>query len=119
MELGHIAISLNDSGPGSLRQAIQDAPCHAVIDFSDGLRGTIQLETSSRFRSAALTTAIPRFRCLSSRVGCGQAHARRARPESRSAHARWRLVRGMTITGGVAPQGGGILNQACNLRLRA
>src|SRR5262245_4317172 len=35
--------NLNDSGPGSLRQALTITPANGQIDFQPGLSGTIQL----------------------------------------------------------------------------
>jgi hypothetical protein len=38
--------NLNDSGPGSLRQAIIDTPTTGTVDFADGLSGTIVLTSA-------------------------------------------------------------------------
>jgi parallel beta-helix repeat protein len=39
--------NLNDSGPGSLRQAIEDAEDFSTIVFDDGLTGTLELTSGS------------------------------------------------------------------------
>ncbi|MFN8526899.1 MAG: CSLREA domain-containing protein [Chloroflexota bacterium] len=39
-----VVANLNDSGPGSLRQAVADAPWGDTITFAGGLAGTIQLD---------------------------------------------------------------------------
>jgi hypothetical protein len=51
--------NLNDSGPGSLRQAIIDTPSGGTVDFQLGLSGTITLMTGELLINKDLTIAGP------------------------------------------------------------
>jgi hypothetical protein len=52
-------MNLNDSGDGSLRQAILDTPAGGTVDFQSGLSGTIALATGELAIGADLTIAGP------------------------------------------------------------
>jgi hypothetical protein len=51
--------NFNDSGPGSLRQAIIDTPSGGTVDFQAGLSGTIALMTGGLLINKDLTIAGP------------------------------------------------------------
>jgi hypothetical protein len=51
--------NLNDAGPGSLRQAILDAPPGGTVDFQPGLSGTITLTSGELLLNKDLTIAGP------------------------------------------------------------
>lgn len=50
-----LVTNLNDSGPGSLRQALIDVPISGIIYFDESLSGTIQLNTGSLVIDKPLT----------------------------------------------------------------
>ena len=56
--------NLNDSGPGSLREAIDNAPFSTVIDFAPNVTGTITLTTGQLAVDTELTINGPGARSL-------------------------------------------------------
>jgi hypothetical protein len=52
-------MNLNDSGPGSLRQAILDTPAGGTVDFQPGLTGTITLTSGELLIDKDLAIAGP------------------------------------------------------------
>src|SRR5262249_38983942 len=99
-----------DSGPGSLRQAIADAPAGGTIVFSPALRGeTIPLSSGALEVDKNLSIQGPGSDRLS--VSGSNASAVFAVAGGGTA-----TISGLTIPGGSASQGGGISN-AGNLTL--
>jgi hypothetical protein len=104
--------SLADSGPGSLRQAIEEANVHPGEDsIPIDVTGTIELSSE-----------LPAVTGLVEIVGPG-ADSLTIERDAVDEFCIFRFMNaeaslsGVTITGGVAPQGGGILNDFANLTL--
>ena len=100
----------NDSGPGSLRQALADANDRYTIDFA--VTGTIGLTSSELTIDKSITISGPGPDMLA---------------VSRSSNTQFRIfhvvpgqivsIQGLTISGGNADIGGGILNDQATLTL--
>lgn len=107
----NVVTNLNDSGPGSLRQALADAPPGGTITF--GVGGTIILTSGELVVSNDLTLSGPGAAVLG--VSGNKANAALA---SRVIHNFARLtIRGLTIRDGDAGSGGGggILNEGAGV----
>src|SRR4051812_36707870 len=61
--------NLNNSGAGSLREAILTAPARAVINFAPGLVGTITLSTGDLIIDHSLTVNGPGARFITIDAG--------------------------------------------------
>ena len=108
--------NLNDSGPGSLRQAIEDANAAAgadVIDFQAGLTGTIALTTGQLEVSDSVDIQGPGAASL---AVSGNGASRVFYLYNGSALIDV-TISGLTITGGNAGDGGGIIDWGENLVL--
>src|ERR1043166_2432 len=108
-------INTNDSGPGSLRQALADANHGDTIDFDPSLKGqTITLTTAGLLINRSITVTGPGPNLLT------VARAQNA-PNFRIFHVtpgHTVTIQGLTISNGSAPQfgcGGGILNAGSTL----
>jgi hypothetical protein len=111
----YTVVNLNDSGPGSLRQAIIDANAHHghdTIRFDPGLHGTITLTGGQLNITDDLTIEGPGANTLA----VSGNHASRIFNISGGVTV---TIAGLTITDGLAAggpgQGGGILNTGSNL----
>jgi hypothetical protein len=105
-------MNLNDSGPGSLRDAIASTPSGGTVDFQPGLSGTLPLTSGELAIGKDLTIAGPGAGVLT----VSGSHA-------------WRVfdiagaftvgIAGLTVADGVAPgpdyRGGGIYNNGGTL----
>ena len=103
---GTTVTNTNDSGPGSLRQAIRNADANPGLDtitFAPGLSGTIVL-TSGELQITDDVTIDGPGAALISVSGNNASRVF----EVDLVHA---AISGLTITGGLADQGGGIWNQ--------
>jgi hypothetical protein len=97
--------NLNDSGPGSLRDAIATTPAGGLVDFMPGLAGTITLTTGPLNIANDLTVAGPGTSLLTVSGG-GTSTVLGV-----SSGALAVTVQDLTIADGAAPyQGGGVLN---------
>src|SRR5215831_2846690 len=105
-------INTNDSGPGSLRQALADANDGDTIDFDPALNGqTITLTTAELAIPKNVTIGGPGANLLA--VSRDQ-----NAPEFRIFHVapnRTVIVEGITISNGIAISGGGIYNSHSTL----
>jgi hypothetical protein len=101
-----------DHGPGSLRQAILDAHSGDKIDFARGLRGqTITLTTGELVINKSLDIqGLGADRLIVSGNGA-------SRVFNLTSSGTDVTIAGLTVTDGVATQGGGIDNLASNLTL--
>src|SRR5262249_14431049 len=61
--------NLNDSGPGSLRDAIATTPAGGIVDFQPGLTGTINLTSGPLMIGKALTITGPGAKTISVKGG--------------------------------------------------
>jgi hypothetical protein len=96
-------INLNDSGPGSLRQAIADTPIAGTVDFQEGLSGTISLTSAPLTINKILTIAGPG----ASVITVSGNHARQVFNTPAPFTV---TISGLTIANGNAVNGGGIAN---------
>jgi predicted outer membrane repeat protein len=94
-------MNLNDSGAGSLRQAILDTPAGGTVDFQPDLTGTIALSTGELAITHALTIAGPGADAIT----VSGSHASRL---FNIASASTVAISGLSIADGQASQGGGI-----------
>jgi hypothetical protein len=106
----------NDSGPGSLRQALADANDGDTIDFDPALKGqTVLLTTAELAVTKNLTIIGPGANLLAvSRDQNG--------PQFRVFHvapSRTVIVEGITISNGIAVSGGGIWNDHATLTVNS
>jgi len=97
-------MNTNDSGPGSLRQALLDAHDHDRIEFV--VTGTIKLTSDGLHIDKSVTIAGPGAHQLAveSNVRPRRASVFEVRPNVSV------IISGLTITKGIATYGGGILN---------
>src|SRR5207247_8362944 len=97
-----------DSGAGSFRQAIADAPENDTINFAPNVRGTIALMSGELSISKALTIGGPGANLLA--IDAGNV----SRVLRIDAHGRAVSIFGLTFTRGQltdsGPEGGGIRN---------
>ncbi|QDV38203.1 choice-of-anchor Q domain-containing protein [Tautonia plasticadhaerens] len=104
---------LDDAGPGSLREAIERAnldPDRDTIAFEPGLSGTIELASALPELATAVIVAGPGADVLSvsrSRAEGIPAFRILTVPEAADVEVE---VTGLTLSGGVADAGGGVLN---------
>ena len=104
--------NLNDSGAGSLRQAILDTPALGTVDFRTGLRGTITLTTGELVVDKSVTIVGPGADSITISAN----HASRVLTIPDSFHIV--TITGLTFTNGrvlgipqgTRAQGGGIFN---------
>jgi hypothetical protein len=97
-------MNLDDSGPGSLRDAIAGTPAGGTVDFQSGLTGTIPLTSGELAISKDLTIAGPGASVIT--VSGNQAS--RVFDIAAAVNA---SISGLTIADGFASSfGGGILN---------
>lgn len=108
----------NDSGPGSLRQAIFEARAGSTITFANNVRGTITLTSSELLIEKNLTIRGPG----ANRLAISGNDQRRVIHTALSANV---TIEGLTITDGLAtsqsPQGangGAILNRGGTLAIK-
>jgi hypothetical protein len=109
-----LVTNLHDSGPGSLRAAVQsaDATTGAVIGFAKGLHGTITLTNGELDLTSSMTINGPGANKL---AVSGNDTSRIFNVSGSSTDA---TISGLTLTDGkAADQGGGILNQDSTLNL--
>src|SRR5262245_3570866 len=108
-----VVSNLHDSGPGSLRAAVQaaDATTGAVIDFAPGLHGTITLRSGQLNLTSSMTINGPG----ASQITVSGNNASRIFDISKSANV---TIAGLTIANGSVTAdenaifgGGGILNE--------
>jgi hypothetical protein len=108
-----MVLNLDDSGPGSLRQAVLDAnaqPGADTIRFAHGLHGTITLTSGQLDITDGLTIDGP----AAGRLAVSGNHASRVFEVGNGIPA---AIDGLTITNGRANEGGGILNDGGALTL--
>jgi hypothetical protein len=110
----YTVLNLNDSGPGSLRQAVLDANAHPgadTINFAQGLHGTIKLTSGELSVTDSVTINGPG----ADKLSVSGNDASRVFETAAGINV---TISGLTITHGKAPdQGGGILNDGANLTL--
>ncbi len=107
-----IVANLNDSGAGSLRQAILDANAAAgddIITFASGLTGTINLAGALPALSTNITINGPGADLLTVRRDTGGDY----RIFDITGATTTSTISGLTISNGVADFGGGIRNNQC------
>jgi hypothetical protein len=109
-------VNLNDSGPGSLRDAIADANANLgpdTIVFKHGLHGTIPLTSGELLISDSVIINGP----SADQIAVSGSNASRVFEIAASLNV---TINGLTITHGYATDnGGGILNDGGNLALSA
>ena len=102
-------INTNDSGAGSLRQALADANDGDTINFDAAVTGTITLTSGELLVNDSITINGPGANILAVN---GNAASRVFHISS----GKTVIISGLTITnGGVVPNGGGILNDHATL----
>jgi hypothetical protein len=110
----YTVMNLNDSGPGSLRQAVLDANAHPGADtivFAPGLHGTIKLTSGELSVTDSVTIQGPG----ANKVSVSGNDASRVFETAAGINV---TINDLTITHGKAlDQGGGILNDGANLTL--
>jgi hypothetical protein len=102
-----VVTSLDDSGPGSLRQAILDtnaAPGPQTITFASGLTGTIPLASALPRLSSEVNIVGPGASNLTVRRNTGSYGVFYVTPEARVA------ISGLTVSNGSAYEGAGFYN---------
>jgi hypothetical protein len=109
-----IVTNLNDSGPGSLRQAVLDTNANPsaanIIDFQPGLTGTITLTSGELLITDSVTIDGPGAGLLT--VSGNNASRVFDVDDGNSSVSQAVQIEGLTISGGrVSATGGGILNQ--------
>jgi alpha-L-arabinofuranosidase len=107
----YTVVNLNDSGAGSLRQAIENATDGAVVVFSDGLSGTITLTSGALQITNSIDVLGPGPRVIS--VSGNGASGVFSIPLILASHPVFHvLLSGLTITNGLSSDsgGGGIFN---------
>src|SRR5262249_8066 len=99
--------NLNDSGPGSLRDAISTTPGGGTVDFQPGLAGVINLTSTTLTVFSNITIAGPGAGGIT--VRCDNP------PQSGNQFGSFSIIGGVTVTisgltiaDGSAPTGGGI-----------
>ena len=100
--------SLADAGPGTLRDAIERAdadPDADTIGFAGGLTGTVTLDSALPDLATPMTIAGPGADALTVAGGPGFTHRIFTVDAGASV-----AISGLTVTGGLAMQGGGIFN---------
>ncbi len=112
-----VVMNLDDSGPGSLRQAVLDAEDNAESDnitFDDSLSGQIDLGDALRVTQDATITGFPEDPGRITIDGGGDDRIFDLDCNSGVAVVQ---IEGLTLTNGLSPAGGAILSQACELTL--
>jgi parallel beta-helix repeat protein len=100
--------NLNDAGPGSLRQAIDDSRTGDTVDFEPGLTGTITLTSGELRVFEGITIAGPGADAITINAG-------RALRVFNLGPVSPMVISGLTITGGTS---GGIYNATSSLTIR-